>query len=199
MGELFTPRKANRVIGRVEELLTKITQLSSRAASVNGAERAKVIEASKQMFDELEKIGCEVKNLELGLADFPAMRQGQPVYLCWKLGERRVGYWHSRDSGYGSRKPIEEGEFDEAPLMLPIGREGVDVLEKMIEKGGREETAMLPAKIITASQLDLPEIVLTEEEARVLVRMINRHLDNCDESEVQQLHKVRRIALEAIV
>lgn len=199
MGELFTPRKANRVIGRVEELLSKITQLSSKAASANGAERAKLIESSKQMFDELEKIGCEVKSLELGLVDFPAMRQGQPVHLCWKLGERRVSYWHSRESGYTSRKPIEDGEFDEAPLMLPIGREGVDVLEKMLEKGSKEDTGMLPAKILTASQLDLPEIVLTEEEARVLVRMINRYLDNCEESEVQQLHKVRKIALEAIV
>jgi hypothetical protein len=60
--------------------------------------------------DELERVralGGEVKDLDLGLVDFPSTRNGEDILLCWKLGEKSVGYWHSVDGGFASRRPID--------------------------------------------------------------------------------------------
>jgi hypothetical protein len=50
--------------------------------------------------------GILLRDLESGLLDFPAMRQGQPVFLCWRLGEPEVSWWHPRDRGFSSRQPL---------------------------------------------------------------------------------------------
>jgi hypothetical protein len=54
----------------------------------------------------IESFGCVVKDIDLGLIDFPAVRDDEPIYLCWKLGEPRVAYWHGVDEGFRSRKPL---------------------------------------------------------------------------------------------
>jgi hypothetical protein len=54
----------------------------------------------------IESFGCLVKDIDLGLIDFPAVRDDEPIYLCWKLGEPRVAYWHGVDEGFSSRKPL---------------------------------------------------------------------------------------------
>lgn len=56
---------------------------------------------------ELRDLGIEVKDFQLGLVDFPAERDGRPVYLCWKLGEPTVQHWHELDTGYAHRQPLE--------------------------------------------------------------------------------------------
>ena len=196
--ELFTPRKANRTIGRIGELLTQVVQLSSRAAELEGAERAKTIDASKQAFEEVEHIGCQVKSLEHGLIDFPAMKNGKQVLLCWKIGERRVAYWHTMESGFAGRKPIQEGDFEEPPITLQLGS-SMELLEKVVEHGSKEDSAILASKVLSASQLDLPEITLTDEEAKVTLRMISKYLEICDEVDVQQLQSLRKTVLEAVV
>jgi hypothetical protein len=61
--------------------------------------------------DEIERVralGGEVKDLESGLVDFPGRRGGEEILLCWKLGEKRVDFWHSVDGGFASRRPIDE-------------------------------------------------------------------------------------------
>jgi hypothetical protein len=61
--------------------------------------------------DELERVatlGGEIKDIELGLVDFPGLRSGEEILLCWKLGEKRVSFWHSVDGGFASRRPIDE-------------------------------------------------------------------------------------------
>lgn len=55
---------------------------------------------------ELTSLGVEFKGYDLGLVDFPAELAGRPVYLCWRLGEPSVQFWHDRDAGYASRQPI---------------------------------------------------------------------------------------------
>lgn len=51
-------------------------------------------------------LGCEVKDPELGLIDFPSLRDGREVYLCWRLGEERIAYWHDLETGYLGRQPL---------------------------------------------------------------------------------------------
>ena len=55
---------------------------------------------------EITSLGVEFKGYDLGLVDFPAELSGRPVYLCWRLGEPSVQFWHDRDAGYDSRQPI---------------------------------------------------------------------------------------------
>ena len=56
--------------------------------------------------DEIHSHGCLLKDVELGLIDFYAMLDGKTVYLCWKLGEGKVGHWHEVGKGYAAREPI---------------------------------------------------------------------------------------------
>ena len=65
--------------------------------------------------DALEKIqatGCVVKDLEVGLLDFPARINGEPVYLCWRLGEDRIRFYHAQDEGFAGRKPLDPRDTD---------------------------------------------------------------------------------------
>lgn len=57
--------------------------------------------------EELEDIGCELKDFEIGLVDFPALRDRREVCLCWKLGEDRVQYWHEVSGGFSERQPAD--------------------------------------------------------------------------------------------
>ena len=61
----------------------------------------------KSMVDRIQEIGCELKDLDTGLIDFPTYYRGEHVYLCWKLGEPKIGFWHSLDAGYRGRHPID--------------------------------------------------------------------------------------------
>jgi hypothetical protein len=73
-------------------------------------------EAAREMMaegDELSRVVAEIGGLGVvvrdpstGLVDFPAERDGEPVYLCWRLGEDEVAHWHDRDSGFSGRKPL---------------------------------------------------------------------------------------------
>jgi hypothetical protein len=59
---------------------------------------------------KVQGMGIEVKDLAIGLIDFRSIREGREVYLCWKLGEEHVSYWHELDTGYAGRQPLEESE-----------------------------------------------------------------------------------------
>lgn len=68
----------------------------------NGAE-----EKIREALDRIHSTGCIVKDLEVGLLDFPARIDGEDVYLCWKLGEDRIRFYHRQDEGFAGRKPID--------------------------------------------------------------------------------------------
>lgn len=57
---------------------------------------------------ELETIGCELKDPDMGLIDFLTLRNGEEVYLCWHLGEERIVYWHELATGFAGRQPLDE-------------------------------------------------------------------------------------------
>jgi hypothetical protein len=61
----------------------------------------------KKLFETFEEIGCVVKDLDIGLIDFPALYRGKEVYLCWRLGESDIGFWHPTDEGFSGRRPID--------------------------------------------------------------------------------------------
>ena len=54
----------------------------------------------------LRRLGVLIKDLDSGLLDFPARRDGEEVLLCWQLGEDEIGYWHGADEGFAGRKPL---------------------------------------------------------------------------------------------
>jgi hypothetical protein len=56
----------------------------------------------------LDEAGVQVKSLEEGLLDFPSVRDGQDVLLCWQVGEEKVAFWHGLDEGFAGRKPLDD-------------------------------------------------------------------------------------------
>ena len=56
--------------------------------------------------EELTSLGVQVKDLDSGLVDFPAFRDGEEVLLCWQLGEDDIGWWHTLDGGFAGRRPL---------------------------------------------------------------------------------------------
>src|SRR5271165_1358293 len=72
------------------------------------AERAKAEQRAKDALDEIGSIGVQVKDLNMGLLDFPCEVEGQIILLCWKLGEKSITHWHGTEEGFAGRKPIDE-------------------------------------------------------------------------------------------
>jgi len=72
------------------------------------AEREKAIQKLKDAMAEIDAIGVQVKDLDIGLLDFPFEVDGQIVLLCWKLGESAITHWHGISEGFAGRKPIDQ-------------------------------------------------------------------------------------------
>ena len=78
-------------------------EVAARFRSAHNRTVAKVRDALEQ----IQAIGCLVKDLESGLVDFPAILKNEEVYLCWRLGEDRIRFYHRQDEGFSGRKPID--------------------------------------------------------------------------------------------
>jgi hypothetical protein len=72
------------------------------------AERAKAEQRAKDAIAEIDSIGVQVKDLDIGLLDFPCEVEGSVVLLCWRMGEHSITHWHSTSEGFAGRKPIDE-------------------------------------------------------------------------------------------
>jgi hypothetical protein len=72
------------------------------------AEREKAIQRVRDAMAEIDAIGVQVKDLEIGLLDFPCEVDGQVVLLFWKLGETAITHWHGVSEGFAGRKPVDE-------------------------------------------------------------------------------------------
>jgi hypothetical protein len=86
-----------------------------RKLSTTREDREKFLAQVQAAIDEIQQTGCVVKDLDEGLVDFPALRRGEEVYLCWKLGEERIGYWHGMEEGFAGRKPLDDVTPEEPP------------------------------------------------------------------------------------
>ncbi len=129
--KLFSPDRANALISKleplIEELLARrrelaIKLLESDPALHHAQPRRPRLAAARsalppprfaelkheigRLIYRIESLGCVVKDIDLGLVDFPAMLHDEPVYLCWKLGESSVAYWHGMDEGFSARKAL---------------------------------------------------------------------------------------------
>jgi len=66
-----------------------------------------LLQAFQSAYQQLEALGAMLKDLSLGLVDFYTLREGEPVFLCWKLGEDKVQFWHRLEDGFAGRQPLE--------------------------------------------------------------------------------------------
>ena len=73
-----------------------------------GASYVKSLQDISANLHAVHEMGVVVKDIDLGLCDFPHIRDGRVVYLCWKLGEKEIRWWHEVTTGYKDRCPIEE-------------------------------------------------------------------------------------------
>jgi hypothetical protein len=83
--------------------LVNVLELARRKA-----EREKAVQRAKDAVAEIHATGVQVKDLDIGLLDFPCKVEGEIVLLCWKLGEGKIAHWHSTEEGFAGRKPIDE-------------------------------------------------------------------------------------------
>lgn len=128
---LFTPQEANTALVYVRPLVEQLVErratllvaqarlaelLATVAGNGGGLDPAAapalvnaVQEAERELGDvvaELTGAGVIVRDPDSGLIDFPAEREGEPVFLCWQLGEDAVGWWHGPEEGFAGRKPL---------------------------------------------------------------------------------------------
>jgi hypothetical protein len=127
----FTPEEANAELEHVRPLVEQL--VAGRAEHVAALERqeelegkirgngggippADLAEATAEvdaiarrlagLVDEINEHGAEVKDLDTGLIDFPALRNGETVLLCWQFGEAEIAFWHRPEDGFAGRRPL---------------------------------------------------------------------------------------------
>ena len=83
--------------------LVKIVDVARRKA-----ERERTVQRVKDAVAEIHATGVQVKDIDIGLLDFPCKVDGEILLLCWKLGEKKITHWHSPEEGFAGRKPIDE-------------------------------------------------------------------------------------------
>lgn len=123
---LFTLAEANRLIPQLQRHLAAVKQAkavlirtkdeikkaSSKAAlgggSFAGPHYITSLEEISENLEAIQELGVLVKDLDIGLCDFPHMLNGRIVYLCWKLGETEVQWWHEVNTGYMDRQPLDQ-------------------------------------------------------------------------------------------
>ena len=103
---------------RVDEFDAEFTQVQNRILLQGGLlpnygplarmrmEREALAGSLRDAVSEIESNGCVVKDLDLGLVDFPSIVNDEQVFLCWKLGEPGIRFWHHMSEGFSGRKPL---------------------------------------------------------------------------------------------
>jgi len=110
----FTPDQANVALPEVRGIVERVIEIKKDANSKNDEDGMnKNMERLEKEIRKLEDLGCVLKDMTTGLVDFPAVRLGTRVWLCWKAGEDRVTFWHGLHEGFAGRKLANPKEFYE--------------------------------------------------------------------------------------
>jgi hypothetical protein len=120
----FTVQEANELLpflsSRVQDLRLVHRQLSAHCAEIPSSQEIllrggtlvpprylALLTRLQCLVEDISSCGCHLKDLDSGLVDFPTIWEGREVYLCWKLGEPHVGYWHEIEAGFAGRRSLE--------------------------------------------------------------------------------------------
>jgi hypothetical protein len=121
MAKQYTVKEANEMLPYLAPTLTELrdkfirasdlrAEVAREAAADGGSSKRAKLQATQERTAELlarlAEWAIEVRDIEAGLIDFPAIVDGAPAWLCWKLGEPRVAYWHPTTSGFADRRPL---------------------------------------------------------------------------------------------
>lgn len=96
--QTYTPDEAKALLPQVRATLLQLAVERRRADPSH--------EVLHALLSHLESFGVVVRDLEEGLVDFPTVRDGQPAWLCWRLSDPDLGWWHTTSEGFGSRRPL---------------------------------------------------------------------------------------------
>ncbi len=125
MPQYFTLQQANETLNIIRPLMDEVQRIRQKILQQqpetwtaieksvgNGGNRtlSKMIQDFEKLDALVRRIqdtGVLIKDINIGLLDFPALRNGREVYLCWQYGEGDIAYWHEIDAGYAGRQPIE--------------------------------------------------------------------------------------------
>ena len=125
MPRYFTLQEANETLVTIRPLMDEVQTIREKIlanqpeawpaiekSAGNGGNRA--LSNMVQDFEKLDALvhliqdtGVLIKDINIGLLDFPALRDGREVYLCWQYGEGEIAFWHEVEAGYAGRQPIE--------------------------------------------------------------------------------------------
>lgn len=132
---MFTPAEANSALTEVRPVAERLVAVRKRMRELERTQRDLVTaiggngggyaagdlneaqtelvglaDAAVACVDKLDELGVQIKDLDTGLLDFPAVRDGTEVELCWQVGEEAVEHWHGLGEGFAGRKPIDWDE-----------------------------------------------------------------------------------------
>jgi hypothetical protein len=125
MPRYFTLQEANETVESIRPLMDELQEIRQailknqpeawpaiEKSAGNGGNRAlsnmvQDFEKLDALVHQIQATGALIKDINLGLLDFPALREGQEVYLCWQYGEGEIAFWHEVDAGFAGRQPIE--------------------------------------------------------------------------------------------
>jgi hypothetical protein len=120
----YTVEQANQLLQEVKPVLQKLRDakdllvdsdahetLADAAPANGGGEPGRQVGEAflevRRLLELIEEAGIVLRDIDRGLIDFPALREGREVYLCWELGEDDVSFWHDLESGYRGREPLD--------------------------------------------------------------------------------------------
>jgi hypothetical protein len=134
MPRYFTRDEAERLLPKIERLLGEALSLKAEFQESDDAlrtttrdimmrggmmmDRDRILKIRERrelsatrlnaVLEAVQEEGCQVKDLDIGLLDFPTLYRGEEVLLCWRLGESRIDFWHGLQEGFRGRKPIDD-------------------------------------------------------------------------------------------
>ncbi len=124
MAQYFTLEEANAVLQQLRPLVEEMLEIRRELLKLqpelepvlqkalgNGGSRVAsqasvYFEKLREIIDRIHESGAEVKDVNSGLLDFRALREGREIYLCWRYGEDEIRFWHDIDAGFAGRQPL---------------------------------------------------------------------------------------------